>query len=142
MNRLEDIPKKNIYKVPDGYFDNLPTIIQARVAEESTAKAPSFAYRMRYAIPAIAMAILGVVWVFYNNNQETMSAEELLASVDTPDLVAYLAESEMTTDELLETVSFTQEDVSEIERDVYDIEIDQDELDELINEYQLDLDNF
>jgi hypothetical protein len=143
MKRLEDIPKKNIYQVPDGYFDDLPTIIQARVTEKAPSAIPSFAHQIRYAIPVMALAILSVVWVFTEENSENaLSAEQLLASVETSSLIAYLEESEMTTDELLENVSFSQEDVSAIESDVYDLDIEQDDLDELINEYQLDLDNF
>jgi hypothetical protein len=113
------------------------------VAEKTSSTIPSFANRIRYAIPVIALAILGVVWVFTKESSEdAMSAEQLLASIDTSSLIAYLEESEMTTDELLENVSFSQEDVSAIESDVYDLDIEQDDLDELINEYQLDLDNF
>ena len=143
MKRLEDIPKKNIYKVPDGYFDNLPTIIQARVTEKSSSKTPSFALRLRYALPVLALAILSVVWVLTRESgEDAASAEQLLASIDTPSLIAYLEESELTTDELLENIEFSLDEVSAIESDVYDLDIEQDALDELLNEYQLDLDNF
>ena len=35
MKKLEEIPKKEVFKVPEGYFENLPGIIQARVAQQN-----------------------------------------------------------------------------------------------------------
>ena len=32
MKKLEDIPKKEIFDVPDGYFEKLPGKIQARIS--------------------------------------------------------------------------------------------------------------
>jgi hypothetical protein len=53
MKKLEDISKKNIFEVPDGYFEKLPGIIQARVAKpEST---PWFVPTLKFALPIVAV---------------------------------------------------------------------------------------
>jgi hypothetical protein len=38
MKKLEDIPKKTIFEVPEGYFDKLPGVIQSRIAEQNPVK--------------------------------------------------------------------------------------------------------
>ena len=55
--KLEDIKKKNIYTVPDKYFDQLPTRIQSRVNEQKPVSWLSWDWRLSYklAVPAIAV---------------------------------------------------------------------------------------
>jgi len=141
MKKLEDIPKNNIYDVPEGYFDKLPSIIQSRIAEKESVHKPFFSYSLRYAIPVLMLAIVAVVWV-WSNRKDTMNAEQLLASVDTSSLVAYLEETDVTTDELLESFSLSAEEVTAIESDVYDMDVDQNELNELLDEYSFELNDF
>jgi hypothetical protein len=64
MKKLDDIPKKNIYKVPDGYFDRLPTVIQARMAKAPgrTPLAVTLRFSLRYALPVIALVAAGIFW--------------------------------------------------------------------------------
>lgn len=141
MKKLDDIPKKNIYEVPEGYFDKLPTVIQSRIAQQDGGRSPFFSFSLRFALPALALVIIVGVWLL-NSSEDDVNAEQLLASVDTSELVAYLEESDITTDELLETVSLNQDDVSAIESNVYRIDADQSELDELLDEYSLELNDF
>lgn len=124
MKKLNDIPKKNIYEVPDGYFDKLPGVIQSRVAAKETIQ-PSFIYYFRYHIQVLVLAIAMIgVWIFRTNIKDDKNAEELLASVDTPSLIAYLEDVDVTTDELLESFSLSTEEVTAIESDVYNIDVD------------------
>ncbi len=142
MKKLNDIPKKNIYEVPDGYFEKLPGVIQSRVAAKETIQ-PSFIYHFRYHIQVLVLAIAMIgVWIFRTNIKDDKNAEELLASVDTPSLIAYLEDVDVTTDELLESFSFSTEEVTAIESDVYNIDVDQNELDELLDEYSFELNDF
>lgn len=142
MKKLNDIPKKNIYEVPDGYFDKLPGVIQSRVAAKETIQ-PSFIYYFRYHIQVLVLAIAMIgVWIFRTNIKDDKNAEELLASVDTPSLIAYLEDVDVTTDELLESFSLSTEEVTAIESDVYNIDVDQNELDELLDEYSFELNDF
>ena len=74
MKKLEDIPKKNVFEVPDGYFDRLPGIIQARVSQEK----PSFVWyswpvALRYALPVLLMMAVGIFW--YTSNPYSGTAQ-------------------------------------------------------------------
>jgi len=137
MRKLEDIPKNHPFKVPEGYFDRLPGVIQARVSDESNVKEarPYFRYALQYALPVIVLAIVAVIYLVPNTLQDV---DSILASVSTEELVAYLEQSEITTEELLESMELNNENAEAIESEVY---FNFDELENL-NELDLDLTNF
>lgn len=118
MKKLEDIPKNHPFKVPEGYFDKLPGMIQARIAEKSDVKEakPYFRYALQYALPVL---ILAVVVVIYLVPRSTQDVNTMLASVSTDELVVYLEESEITTEELLDEMTLDTESVEAIESEVY-----------------------
>jgi len=136
MKKLEDIPKNHPFKVPDGYFDSLPGIIQARVAEKSEVKEakPYFRYALQYVLPVVVLAIVAVIYLVPGTPQDV---DSMLASVSTEELAAYLEESEITTEELLDQMDLNSENVEAIESEVYS---NFDGL-ENIDELDLDLDN-
>ncbi len=136
MKNLEDIPKNHPFKVPDGYFDSLPGIIQARVAEKSEVKEakPYFRYALQYVLPVVVLAIVAVIYLVPGTPQDV---DSMLASVSTEELAAYLEESEITTEELLDQMDLNSENVEAIESEVYS---NFDGL-ENIDELDLDLDN-
>jgi hypothetical protein len=133
MKKLEDIPKNNPFKVPDGYFDKLPGMIQARIAEKSDVKEvkPYFRYALQYALPVIILAVVGVIYLV---PPAAKDVDTMLASVSTEELVTYLEESEITTEELLDEMTLDSESVEAIESEVYF------NFDELENFDELDLD--
>ncbi|MBL0744403.1 hypothetical protein [Chryseolinea lacunae] len=127
MKKLEDIPKKEVFEVPDGYFDKLPGIIHARVSKPGAAMAtPGWAYGLRYALPAVVLFAAGIFW--YTRPGTDLSPEGLLAAVQTEELVAYLNDTDVSTDELLEDAQLDGIDASEIEGDVYGLNIPDDDL--------------
>jgi hypothetical protein len=142
MKRLEDIPKKNIFEVPEGYFEKLPGVIQSRITKGETAQKPFFIYSFRYASLILLIVVAALVWFWRNQRTPDLNAEQMLATIDTPTLIAYLEETDLTTDELLESVSLSQDEVNAIENDVYDIGLDENDLDALIDEYSLELNDF
>lgn len=119
MKKLEDIPKRNIYQVPDGYFDKLPGILQSRVNKENRSAlfAPYFAFAVRYAIPAVVILFAIVLWIY--RPVAPKDAEGIIANVETEALIAYLAETEITTDEVLDVLTLTDVVIENIEDDVY-----------------------
>lgn len=139
--KLEDISKKNIYEVPEGYFEKLPGIIQARVSQQGRGAAetrPFFMFTaLKYAAPAILLAIAIIYWL--KPGMKEQSAEDILATVETEHLVEYLAESGLTTDELFDAIDFSEADVTDIENAVYfDFSIPDDnseDLELLLEEY-------
>jgi hypothetical protein len=116
MKKLEEIPKKGIFEVPDGYFDRLPGMIQARVAEKSTQTRPHLRYALAYALP---VALLLVMAITYLTPQKNLSAEEMLASVSSEELVAFLENSEVSLDELLDYADYDDAMLDAIESEVF-----------------------
>jgi hypothetical protein len=138
MKKLEDIPKKEIFEVPDGYFERLPERIQTRISGSisSTENSFIFRYKLQYALPLIIVVATGIYW--FSAADQPENVESLLASVQTEQLVAYLGESDITTEDLLEHVVFNFEDLEEIESEVYPLATDTPEFENLVNEMDLD----
>ena len=114
------MPKKNIFDVPDGYFDQLPLKIQARIEAESpkSESKPYFRYALQYALPVVMVAV-AAIFIF---QPKSHSVEDRLASVSTEQLVAYLDEVHtyaLTTEELIESFEFDSETIEAIEQEVY-----------------------
>ena len=134
MKKLEDIPKKEVFKVPDGYFENLPNTIQSRVASKKGEKAflPGFTMALRYALPIVVLGVVGYLWLGPKPEQQT--TESILATIETQDLVAYLNETDLTTEELLESVELDASDVDELESEIYGEELSGPNLEEILDE--------
>lgn len=125
--KLEDIPKKEIFTTPDGYFDMLPGVIQGRVTKQARTTRPAWQYSVRYALPAVLFVAAGILWY----TRET-SAQDILAGVATEELISYLEESEgLSTEELLDTNLLDAEDAQSIEQEVYNLDLSDDVLDAL-----------
>lgn len=114
MKKLEDIPRENIFKVPEGYFENLPMEIQARVAkpEPKVWFAPAF----KFALPVAAIAIAATVWFTY---QQDGSIEDQINEIQTEQLMAYLDESDFHSDTILEEITWSETDLNELEDEVF-----------------------
>lgn len=136
-HRLDDIDKKNIYKVPNDYFEKLPGIIQAKAIEESKRK--SFAWSVpavKYAVPALLVLILAGYYAFFNPEVQPQTASEILAEIETNDLVEYLAFSEMSTDEILESVELDDIDFEFENEEIYLLnDSDLDDLEYVMDEF-------
>lgn len=134
MKKLEDIPKKQIFEVPEGYFEKLPNIIQSRVTQQSEVKSlwSSYRYTLRYALPVVVLLVAGIFW--FNRSEAPGNAESILASIQTQDLVAYLSESEFTTEELLDDVELDTEDAIQIEGAVYEFQLSDSDFEEIFND--------
>lgn len=138
MKKLEDIPKMNVFEVPEGYFDHLPGIIQARVAEgkKETPWSPALGFSLKYALPVL---VVGLAVFFYLNVADVQSTEELLASIDSEQLVSYLEESELNTDDLLESVPLNDEEADVIhESSIEEINADEVDIEDLSDEFGID----
>ncbi len=139
MKKLEDIPKKNIFEVPEGYFEKLPGIIQSRVAKPESAQI-FWIRSLKYAIPIAAIAVIGMFW-YASQSEKTF--DEQLASIQTEQLMAYLNDADLQIDDLSESVDWNEFDLEELEDKVYaTFEINGNELDILMNEFSVDTLNF
>lgn len=113
MKKLEDIPKKDLFKAPDGYFDKLPGIIQARVVkpEPKSIWVPV----LKFALPVLALVTVGIFWF---SNPATQSLETELASIDTDQLVAYIDINEIAWEDE-EVTDLSADELLELEDRVY-----------------------
>ena len=132
MKRLEDISKQPVFKVPDGYFDELPSRIQARISSAEKSNQPTLLnrYKLAFAIPIFT--VLAVVFVLILR-PDPKDAETILASVETEQLVAYLQDTEVTTEDLLQNIEFNDEEIDQIESQVYQLDLTDEELNSLFD---------
>jgi len=132
MKKLEDIPKKNIFEVPEGYFEKLPGIIQSRVAKPEPVSL--WVTSLKYALPVLALVAVGAFW-FIGQSEKTF--DEQLAGIQTEQLMAYLNDTDLQIDDLSETVSWNEIDLIELEDKVYStFEMTGNELDLLLEEFK------
>jgi hypothetical protein len=118
--KLDDLPKKNIYQVPDRYFDQLPGVVMARVREKEASHHPVAIFTfwrqpllLRVALASLAI-ILSCIIIFNNSNQSnsSFSGEMLLSSVSEKDAVDYLMTSNQLETQDLTILSLSGEDMS------------------------------
>ena len=116
MKKLEDIPKKNIFEVPEGYFDQLALNIQSKT--EIIKPSRSF-FSLNFALRYITPVLLAAIAVVYLVNTRTVqSTEELLSSIPSEHLIDYLHESEISEQDLLEAINFDSQDADSIDSHV------------------------
>lgn len=137
MSKLEDIPKRDIFKVPDGYFETLPSIIQARVAKKESSWAPLFQASLKYALPILAIAV-GIFWLM-PATKATNDTEQLLASIHATDLIEYIQESEMNTEELLENIDLEQVNADSLYLFDSEMPLSEIDLDEIVSDLETEL---
>ena len=131
MKKLEDISKKNIFEVPDGYFEKLPGIIQARVAKPEPT--PWFVPTLKFALPIFAILAVGIFW-YSSQSQNTIEAQ--LPAIQTAQLVAYLHDATLNFDDLTESVTWSEDDLNELEEKVFSsFEVSETDLDLLLEEF-------
>ena len=141
MKKLEDIPKKNIFEVPEGYFDRLPGIIQARVSESK----PSFGWHLfwvalRYAVAVLLVVAVGIFWFTRGSLSSMDKIKSELASIDPGQLVEYLDEHELATEDLAERIAWSSEDLNNLENSVYaDLDVPHQEIEKILKEYDVEL---
>lgn len=118
MKKLEDIEPKEIFSVPEGYFEKLPSVIQARLTEKNIIRKTVWYQRpaLRYAVPVLALFAVVMYRFIPPAKPDVIS---LLESVEVQYLEAYLAESGITTEELLEVLDPDSETADDMEMEIY-----------------------
>lgn len=141
--KLEDINKDNIYKVPDNYFENFPERLQKRIEEsEQQKKVPVIRLRQIINIAAAAVILVFAIYGITKINDNSVSVDQILSEISSEELVNYLLESDMTTDEFLESLDMS---VIASKNDPITDEIipsdpfDEETIDELLDEYEIEM---
>jgi hypothetical protein len=119
MNPLENIPKKQIFEVPEGYFERLPQVVQSRTTQvQHSPGMPYLRIAVRYALPLV---LLGASLWFWLMPAQKQSAESLLADIHTEELIRYLVETDMELDDILLTTELENLAADGVEDEVYSL---------------------
>ncbi|MHC2990086.1 hypothetical protein OB13_00195 [Pontibacter sp. HJ8] len=92
--KLDDIPKHNIYEVPEKYFDRLPSQIMERTAARGYTPAPWYSALWKpVRLALVPLVLLLVVGSLYIANLKDQSSQQVihLATVPDADIVNYLS---------------------------------------------------
>ena len=106
--RLDELPPEHPmrqlpFSAPDGYFDTLPSRVQARVARKpKSAFSISWSWQRTAASLAGASLIAVLVWQTLPQRQESLGSEAL-AGVSSEVITAYLDDQGINPDELAES---------------------------------------
>ncbi len=139
MKRLEDIEKKQYFEVPERYFEALPLKIQERVSASKKTyrwfQAPAF----RYALPVAAMLVIGFFWLKPN----AASIEDQLSAIHESELVAYLNDSDLNSEDLESAFILDDDDLNSLEEKVISsFETSDEVLETLIEDFKIETDSF
>lgn len=101
--KLDDIDKRNIFEIPERYFDTLPMRVQERLPRRRLEKR-QIAWKMAVAalVPATLVLMLFVYPGFLRNATVTENPEKMLAEIAIVDVVAYLESADISTEDILE----------------------------------------
>lgn len=121
--KLDEIPKKNPFNAPEGYFDKLPGIVQSRIeAERPVSRTQVYLrFTLRYALPVFVLVAASIFWF---RTENTVEFETELAAIDVQDLEFYLEGTDNPAYELIETadpmaIGWTPEELDELENSIY-----------------------
>ncbi len=136
----DDIKRKDPFKAPDGYFDSLADRIDARLdrpAKDTKIHILRRPVRLVYAAAAV-ITLLAVCWTLLRENTQPSSAR-LVAELTDQEIIDYLADSEMSVEEILENVSFEVLDTDSLQWQVMpEVDLAPGDIDELIELYDLE----
>lgn len=121
--KLPEKATKQVFSVPDDYFDKLPTIIQSK-AIDSTKKTSVFHTNLwfKLALPVLLVLVVVSYWGFkYQTSTSDAQIEAMLADISTEEMVNYLDQTDLSSEDLLELVSFEGEQIDDFSVDLENI---------------------
>ncbi|GGM99800.1 hypothetical protein GCM10010967_37250 [Dyadobacter beijingensis] len=93
--RLDDLKRETPFKVPEGYFDNLPQMIQSRIPAEPERKPlVSWSWQRSVGLVAASALILVLVWVTVPERQGSLG-QEPLSGISNASIISYLEEQDI-----------------------------------------------
>ncbi|MCJ8164645.1 hypothetical protein MKJ04_07290 [Pontibacter sp. E15-1] len=93
--KLSDIPKHNIHRVPDGYFDRLPRRIMERTAmQEEVAGIPAWLAHLsrplRFAVAPLLLLFVFVGAYLFGTQQASQQMDFSIAALTNTEIMDYL----------------------------------------------------
>ncbi|MCC5931360.1 MAG: hypothetical protein JJU28_19075 [Cyclobacteriaceae bacterium] len=91
---LGEIPKRNIYQVPEGYFEQLPAKIQNRIdASDENTILRSINEQNIWRFTAGIAASLLIFWLSWHYQILNFSDKDMLAGISETEMIAYLEQN-------------------------------------------------
>ncbi|MFN8689865.1 MAG: hypothetical protein ACK5XL_07680, partial [Cyclobacteriaceae bacterium] len=121
MKKLDDIPKKNVFDVPDGYFEKLPGVIKSRVEKPERQANWNTWLITRVAVPVLLLVGAGIFW--FSQPQRITGYADIeyeLGQIDQEQLSLFLDDNELLNEELMEAVIWSEDDLRALEEQVYE----------------------
>ena len=132
--KIEDIDKKQVFNTPEGYFEDLPMRIQARIESEKPQAVSKRLPKWSLALASVAL-LLTFVFVLYDSGT---SEQDLLAGISQEELVAYLDQIELDEYEIASTFESDLDALNLDETSVLDgIDMENEALEDVLLEYDL-----
>lgn len=93
--RLDDLKREMPFSVPEGYFDKLPQMIQARIPAEPVRKPlVSWSWQRSVGLAAASALILVLVWVTVPERQGSLG-QEPLSGISNASIISYLEDQDI-----------------------------------------------
>lgn len=93
--RLDDLKRETPFSVPEGYFDKLPQMIQARIPAEPVRKPlVSWSWQRSVGLAAASALILMLVWVTVPERQGSLG-QEPLSDISNASIISYLEDQDI-----------------------------------------------
>lgn len=93
--RLDDLKRETPFSVPEGYFDKLPQMIQARIPAEPVRKPlVSWSWQRSVGLAAASALILVLVWVTVPERQGSLG-QEPLSGISNASIISYLEDQDI-----------------------------------------------
>lgn len=138
---FKDVGNEELFAVPEGYFDKLEADILSKTVDQQHAKSARVVSMWQSIYPYAAAAALvliisiGIIW---NSTEDTLNSsqniEAMIDEVPSAELIAFLNESDITTDELLAQLDLNQLDLISEDDDLN--MINDDELEDVLDELE------
>ncbi|MDR6562559.1 MULTISPECIES: hypothetical protein [unclassified Arcicella] len=99
---IEKLPRENIFKVPDNYFDELPMLIQSQTSAKSkTVPLVTWSMKRTWASVAACAAIAILGYFTWMPKQDALG-NEALAEVQNQEIINYLIQQNINQTDLAE----------------------------------------
>jgi len=137
--KLDEIPKKKFFQVPEGYFDNLEQKIQDRINVSGESKVVPFYAEHRWKLVGLAAAASIALMLMFlpalQNQSNVSEVDQLLAQISAEDCLAYLEFSELDIEEIIDSTPSAEIDSALVD-DMFDgPEIEEEDLDLLYEKF-------
>lgn len=117
MNNNDKLPRRNIFIVPDNYFDSLESEIRKKISKPDNSP-HAFSFSTRFRLALVASVIVSSTIFFLLPNETSSDPEALLAEVSDEELSRYLEENTLPeSDDILYYSEYNENEILAIDLD-------------------------